>query len=257
MAREYSYNQAGVIGINTVLFPAVEIDDLNMVSLQVASLGTNGVVTVQMSNDNATWHPLLMRNAGTFSTQATSINSTGSFYAPHPAFKYIRVLLSTATTAGTTTLYLRLGKKNISVSDNSVLLGSGTAQFGKVLHDVSATAANGPTILIHRLLCAAATTNATSVKTSAGRLLKIRGYNNKASAVFLKLYNKASAPTVGTDTPVATFLLRAQSEFDFDIEMFGLQFSTGIAYAITGAVADNDTTALAANDVFALNTFYI
>ena len=31
--------------------------------------------------------------------------------------------------------------------------------------------------------------------------------------------------------------------------IFGTRFATGIAYAITGAAADADTTAIAANDV--------
>jgi hypothetical protein len=105
-----------------------------------------------------------------------------------------------------------------------------------------------------RLISAAATTNATSVKASAGDLFKVRGFNNKASAVFLKLYNKASAPTVGTDTPVLTFRLAPSADFAIDLD--GFYCSAGIAYAITGAAADADTTALAAGDVQAMNLTY-
>lgn len=108
--------------------------------------------------------------------------------------------------------------------------------------------------LVSRLLSAAATTNATSVKNAAGDLFRIRGYNAKASAIFLKLYNKASAPTVGTDTPVATYRLEASGPFE--VRFDPLYFSTGIAYAITGAAADADTTALVAADVVALNVEY-
>jgi hypothetical protein len=106
-----------------------------------------------------------------------------------------------------------------------------------------------------RLLSAAATTNATSVKTSAGDLFKITGYNAAATPRYLKLYNKASAPTVGTDTPVHTIYLPASSRFTeaFDTPFY---FSTGIAYAITGAGADADTTALTAADILAMNVSY-
>src|SRR5581483_5493004 len=55
----------------------------------------------------------------------------------------------------------------------------------------------------------AASTNATSVKASAGRLYQIHLCNTSAALKFVKFYNKASAPTVGTDTPVATYPLAA------------------------------------------------
>jgi hypothetical protein len=51
---------------------------------------------------------------------------------------------------------------------------------------------------------AAASTNATSLKASAGQAYSIDVFNVAAYPVYLKLYNKASAPTVGTDTPIAT-----------------------------------------------------
>lgn len=107
-----------------------------------------------------------------------------------------------------------------------------------------------------RLLSAAASTNGTSCKASAGAIKSIQGYNAKASAVYLKFYNKASSPTVGTDTPVKTIYLPASSAFVFDFPA-GYSFATGIAYALTGAAADADTTALASGDVLALNVDYL
>lgn len=107
---------------------------------------------------------------------------------------------------------------------------------------------------IHRLL-SAATTNATSVKASAGRVHFLRIANTTGSAKYLKLYNKASAPTVGSDTPVMTFYLPASNVMNIIDNNFGIYLSTGIAYAITGAIADNDTTAVSANDVI-VNMIY-
>ena len=103
------------------------------------------------------------------------------------------------------------------------------------------------------MLASAATTNATLVKASAGRIFKIVGRNDVASKRYLKLYNKASAPTVGTDAPVATFVLNASSDFNFELTSYGQYFSTGIAFAITGAITDADTTAIAASDIIGLN----
>lgn len=98
-------------------------------------------------------------------------------------------------------------------------------------------------------LISAATTNATSVKAAAGNLISAHVSNAHASnAAFLKFYNKASAPTVGTDTPVFTLRVRAAAEREV-LFPIGANFDTGIALAITGAVADTDTTAIGANDV--------
>lgn len=104
-------------------------------------------------------------------------------------------------------------------------------------------------------LISAATTNATSVKASAGTVYGIQAYNNGASAAYLKLYNKASAPTVGTDTPVKTIMLPAGGGSNIPIPSVGTNFGTGIAFAITGGMANSDTTAVALTQV-AVNIDY-
>jgi len=97
-------------------------------------------------------------------------------------------------------------------------------------------------------LTSAATTNATNVKASNGNLLTILANNASASARWLRLYNKASTPTVGTDTPIVVIQLPASGSKEINLEP-GLIFSNGISLAITGAAALLDTTAVAANDV--------
>lgn len=108
---------------------------------------------------------------------------------------------------------------------------------------------------VSRLLSSAATTNATSVKASAGNLFKIIGNNTVASKRYLKLYNKATAPTVGTDTPFMTIPILASTAFDFSFTA-GMYFSLGIAYAITANAADADTAAIGAGDIECLNIGY-
>jgi len=114
--------------------------------------------------------------------------------------------------------------------------------------------------LTARLLSAAASTNATSVKASAGNVFTIVGVNANAAARYLKLYNKASAPTVGTDTPILTLYMPPSTvnggQFSFSFGEFGQYFGTGIAYAMTTAAADADATALTAADVIAFNLTY-
>lgn len=107
------------------------------------------------------------------------------------------------------------------------------------------TTANGETA---SRVNAANSTNATSLKASAGNVFEIDVYNVAAYAVFLKLYNKASSPTVGTDTPVWTIPIAAGSGFS-RVFPLGRNFGTGIAYAITKLQADSDTTVVAAGDL--------
>jgi hypothetical protein len=95
---------------------------------------------------------------------------------------------------------------------------------------------------------AAATTNATSLKATPGNIVAIDLFNVAAYMVFVKLYNKASAPTVGTDTPVWTIPIPSSGGFSVVFNE-GEYFSTGIAFAITKLQADSDTTALVAGDV--------
>ncbi len=100
-----------------------------------------------------------------------------------------------------------------------------------------------------------ATTNATLVKASAGNLFALSVYNTSAAARFLKLYNRTSIPTVGTDIPVVTIPIAPGGFRDILLGDAGMLFATGIAYAITAAVADTDATATALDDVTGVLAF--
>ena len=95
----------------------------------------------------------------------------------------------------------------------------------------------------------AATTNATSVKPSGVRVVGGVFSNVNVAARYLKLYDKAAAPVVGTDVPVLTVPLPATGQVSLALGQFGLDFANGLAYAITGAAADADATAIGAGDV--------
>lgn len=263
MAREYTYSQGGAIALNTVLVGPIDADGMRGISLQVASMGTSGAIQVQQSNDGTTWSSTIMQ--ATNATATATPAAVGMFWC-NLVGRFLRIVMSTAATAGTTSLAIRLDKEEYSELPTGMAFmnvtslpatPAGTNLIGKSICDMSATIANGPAFSVHRLVSAAASTNATSVKATAGRVLMIRGYNAKAAVCYLKLYNKASAPTVGTDIPFMTIPLKASDVFNIDFENFGLNFSTGIAYAITGAAADADTTALVAADVVGLGVVYI
>lgn len=95
-----SYSVAGVIAINTVLL-TLDCSVYRSVSVQCTSMGTAGVVTPEWSNDNTNWQTAtLLTQAG---ASATTFNAAGLWVLPVVA-RYLRLRLSTATTAGTTTL---------------------------------------------------------------------------------------------------------------------------------------------------------
>lgn len=94
----------------------------------------------------------------------------------------------------------------------------------------------------------ASSVNATSVKATAGAIYHISVFNSAATRVSLKIYNKASAPTVGTDSPIATFPIASNSGREISIPL-GLPCSAGIAYAITANVGDTDATAVVLDDL--------
>lgn len=89
----------------------------------------------------------------------------------------------------------------------------------------------------------AASTNATNIKASAGTLHSITAINTTATIYYLKLYDKATAPTCGTDTPVHTLPVPASATAaGLTVNPFlGLNFANGIGFCLVGGIADNDT----------------
>lgn len=97
-------------------------------------------------------------------------------------------------------------------------------------------------------LLSAASTNATSVKATPGQVYGWYLYNTNAAVRFLKIYNKASAPTVGTDTPKLTLPIQPNAAVNLEVSA-GIEFTLGIAFALTTGIADADVAAVAANEI--------
>ena len=106
-------------------------------------------------------------------------------------------------------------------------------------------ATSGGVTLAHTV--SAASTNATSLKGSAGQVYDACVNSNAAYPVYFKLYNKATAPTVGTDTPVRVVEAQAGVPTCIKTEE-GYAFATGIAWALTKGITDADSTAVLLSD---------
>ena len=120
-----------------------------------------------------------------------------------------------------------------------------TVLVGDVSVGVRTTATNAASV---NKLLAAGTTNATSVKGSAGRVYGWHYTNLSNAARFVKLYNKATAPTVGTDVPVAVIAIPAGQVAKMYVAA-GVSFASGIGLATTTGYADNDSAAVTAGDI--------
>jgi len=105
------------------------------------------------------------------------------------------------------------------------------------------------------IINSAATTNATIVKASAGTVYGVRASNNGATPCYVRLYNIATAPVPGTTVTADWLLVPAGSSAYLDYGDKGARFATGIGLAITGGVADTDTTAVALGQVKVVTSF--
>jgi hypothetical protein len=96
-------------------------------------------------------------------------------------------------------------------------------------------------------------TNATSVKASAGTVFNMiihntHGGGGGGSAITIRLYDKATAPTVGTDVPMIIIHVGSSTSKEVNFTS-GITFTNGIAYALTAGDSLLDATAVDADGV--------
>jgi hypothetical protein len=248
----------------TALNTAVTIATTNLntvtVTMSNTSSMTGGVLTFEVSPDSGTtWFPIAMARIDSFTVETTYTLSTvanRAWTTSIDAFTNFRVRLST-TIAGTgvaTVLVaaqlfaiepiIAVGQSVAASLQTTATLAAGTNLVGKV--NLTPQTTGGATSFT---LISAASTNSTLVKASAGVLYMVVATNNSATVSFLKMYNKATAPTVGTDVPVLTFMIPANGGIMVPIPSTGITFATGIGFGLTGLATTADTTAVTLSQI--------
>jgi len=217
-----------------VLFTIDSDPDYRTVVVQVISAGTSCTITYEMSNDGVTWHQVTGQNST--GSQVTTTSSTGHYVFPLLA-RYFRARISTYG-SGTVTVNGYMRKE---VSENP---GVQVTNAPGVIATLTSSSVVGGTV--HRIK-SAANVNATLVSNTGRNVYQIFLQNNGASTRFVRFYNKSSAP-VTSDTPLFTVVLPAGAERVIQPSA-PIRFGSGLAYNITGAVADNDATAVGADEV--------
>lgn len=98
----YAYSLAGVIAINTDLL-VLDCLQLRSLFIQCASMGTTGVVTVQWCNEPTFTTPITATLLSESGAASTTFNAA-VLRVTNVLARYCRLRLTTATTAGTTTI---------------------------------------------------------------------------------------------------------------------------------------------------------
>jgi hypothetical protein len=240
-----TYNVAGVIAINTDLL-IIDCQNLEGVSIQCTSMGTTGVVTPNWSNNGTTFVAATLTT--TVGTAVSTFNAAGMWTTPVLG-RYLRLRLTTATTGGTTTLAVQgiAQASNFPVAQQ-IITGTVTAS-GTVTATVTPPAPATP-----YFVNSAASTNGALILTGTSSLHAFYATNEGASPAYVKLYNKATAPTVGTDIPEMTIPVPAAASGVPGVAnpmmgFLGFRFALGLGIAITRNAVYTDTTAIGAGEV--------
>ena len=125
------------------------------------------------------------------------------------------------------------GSVTTTAAASAVLMGDVAQQYRATASGASAT---------H--VVAAATTNPTIIKASAGKVLGWYFANTTAAWVYVKLHNQTTAPTAGTGV-VRTIAVPPNGISQFFSEG-GITFATGIGMTVVSGAADTDATAVTA-----------
>ena len=102
-----------------------------------------------------------------------------------------------------------------------------------------------------------ASTNATSINSQQAKLYVVSAIGLTSTVRYLKFYDTSVAPTVGTDPPVLTIPVPANTQGAGVVIPFNIPilFSNGLSFAITSGSADSDTGAVGAGDVIVNLTY--
>ena len=109
-------------------------------------------------------------------------------------------------------------------------------------------------------LVAAATNNSTLISAGSHSVFGAQLGGLGAAPAYLKIYDKATAPTCGTDVPVKTLIIPAASTAALGggsnvNTSEGVLISLGLGICVTAGIADTDNTAVAAS-TFVINLDY-
>lgn len=213
------------------------VDSSGNVSVNVttAALPSGAATAALQSAGNVKLDTLIANTAGPIPTQAGTVSIGG-----------LNILGVNATTAlagngATGTGSLRFTLAN----DNTIPTGWPTAAGQSAIQPRSLSAAATGGCTPGKTL-SAANNNSTLIIAGAHTLCKALAINTSVTLYYLKTYDKATAPTCGTDTPVAVYPIPpSNGGVAVPLGTYGEAYTLGIGFCYVAGLADNDNTSAA------------
>ena len=158
------------------------------------------------------------------------------------------VTANAGTNLNTSTLALESGGHLATIDTSTAASKTDLDTIVTNTNKIATTQTSGGSTPFHAI--SAGSNNATSVKGSAGQLYGMTISNTNAAARFFKLYNKASAPSPGSDNALIVLTVQIPANSTV-VHAFpeGMVFSTGIAFAAVANIGDTDNTSISASDL--------
>jgi hypothetical protein len=230
-----------VSAVNDDLIASLDVAEYKFISLQLT--GTwEATVTFQGSNDGGTFYNIVTSNPSGGQAVGESSTTVNRLVKVPTIYKFVRVRV-TAYTSGIVEA-VAYGHRDENSSGLIAAIGPVTlnAETTKKIGNVGIETSGTPT---YQKFISATTTNATAVSAAPANMSILHIVNKGDGVRFFKLYNKATAPVVGTDVPLITVAIPAVSSSSFTLPaLVGIDFSVGISFAITLGPADSDATPL-------------
>lgn len=238
----------------------------SLIALLPSALGANGGLKIE-GVASGTVVPIsvasipshAVTNAGTFATQSAVTAASGAFASGALASGAIAsgAAVSGAFADGAVvTLGAKADAKSTATDTTAITIMQVLKQISASVQvppsqSPAASAASGDAVSPCNVL-ATASTNATSCKGSAGNLYGYSLTNTTTTVYYLRLYNASAAPTCSSATgfvrsiPIPPAAAAGGVGGIVDNGTFGVQFSTGIGYCLTGGSSSTDNTNAAA-----------
>jgi hypothetical protein len=250
-----NFDVAATISIAATATSSGQLTNMNFASSATVQLTGTFVATVQVqvTVDGTNWVNITgsnsIVNVATSAYQASgNLTATGIYQIDTSGMVGVRVI-TTSYTSGTVTGSIRGSSAPSVISlegTPTMLLGAGSASVGTVGLNAGTNLAGavgiGATTPSASYYVSTTTNAATVAKASAGSLQTLLIANTSASTQYVKLFN-ATAVTLATTAAVMDIPVTAGATLTPNLGANGARFTTGIAYAITGAAGATNNTA--------------
>jgi hypothetical protein len=233
---------SGNLSQNTVVYGPIQCTSYSNVVMHMTTITGGGSLSLQISNDNINYTTI----------PVSRIDSIGGSYASAGMVVSINATNSTVTTPLYGAQYFRVIAQGAFTSANiagEISFGTFPATNIISLATIlpSANYGNKP------FATTSANNTAVAIKASAGTLSNLSVSNESTNFAYVKVYN--GTPTLGTTSAVLNLLAPKGSVQSYDFGASGVNLSTNINIAVTGAFGLSDNTSITGN--IAVNAIYI